>query len=76
MDVLIRGLDSGTLQRLKQRASGHGRSLQAELKAILEAQVSVDKAKARSLAARIRKRIGMRTQTDSGQLQHKGRLSR
>jgi antitoxin FitA len=34
--VLIRNLDAATVERLKERARQHGRSLQAEAKAILE----------------------------------------
>lgn len=34
--ILIRGLDEGTVKRLKERARRNGRSLQAELKRILE----------------------------------------
>ena len=34
--VLIRELDDRTVSRLKQRATGHGRSLEAELRTILQ----------------------------------------
>jgi plasmid stability protein len=33
--VLIRGVDDGVLQSLKERASEHGRSLEAELRQVL-----------------------------------------
>ncbi len=36
-DVLVRGLDLDTIERLQLRAERHGRSLQGELKALLEA---------------------------------------
>lgn len=36
--LLIRDLDAGTVERLKLRAQRHGRSLQGEVKAILEAR--------------------------------------
>ena len=69
-EVLVRDLDAAVVERLKARAAANGRSLQAELKAILEAQAKqVTKAEARALAARIRRRIDMRPQTDSGTLQ-------
>ena len=72
--VLVRNLDPSTIEKLKARAADHGRSLQAELKAILEAQVrQVTKAEAQALAARIRQRIGLRPQTDSGMLQAEDR---
>ena len=48
--------------------------LQAELKAILEAQATqATKAEARVLATCIRQRIGLRPQTDSGMLQAEDR---
>ena len=58
-----------------QTPDQEGRSLQAQLKTILEAQAQlVSKAEARALAARIRRRIGSRPQTDSGALQAEGRM--
>jgi plasmid stability protein len=73
-EVLVRDLDASVVERLKARAAANGRSLQAELKAILEAQATqVTKAEARALAARIRRRIGARPQTDSGMLQAEDR---
>ena len=65
-DVLIRNLDDKILKRLKQRAARDGRSLQAELKAIIERAVMVDVIDARALAARIRERLG--EQSDSTEL--------
>jgi hypothetical protein len=35
--LLVRDLDPGTIERLKLRAQRHGRSLQGEAKAILQA---------------------------------------
>ena len=73
-EVLVRDLDTSVVEKLKARAAAHGRSLQAELKAILEAQArQATKAEARALAARIRRRIGARPQTDSGMLQAEDR---
>jgi antitoxin FitA len=73
-EVLVRDLDASVVEKLKARAAANGRSLQAELKAILEAQArQVTKAEARVLAARIRRRIGIRPQADSGTLQAEDR---
>jgi antitoxin FitA len=73
-EVLVRDLDASVVEKLKARAAANGRSLQAELKAILEEQArQVTKAEARALAARIRRRIGARPQTDSGVLQAEDR---
>ena len=35
-DILIRGLDAETLERLKARARRHGRSLQSEARRLLQ----------------------------------------
>jgi plasmid stability protein len=72
--VLVRDLDDTVVEALKQRAATNGRSLQAELKAILEEQAHMaHKAGARALATRIRQRIAARAQTDSGDLQAEDR---
>jgi plasmid stability protein len=72
--VPIRDLDAAVVEKLKARAAANGRSLQAELKAILEAHArQATKAEARALAARIRRRIAARPQTDSGRLQAEDR---
>ena len=72
--VLVRDLDESVVDKLKERAGKNGRSLQAELKALLESQAElVSKAEARALAARIRRRVGARPQTDSGSLQAEDR---
>jgi plasmid stability protein len=72
--VLVRDLDESVVDKLKERARQNGRSLQAELRAILESQAElVSKAEARALAARIRRRVGARPQTDSGTLQAEDR---
>lgn len=36
-DLLVRGVDDGLVQALKKRAGAHGRSQEAELRAILSA---------------------------------------
>lgn len=74
--VLIRELDATAIDALKRRAASNRRSLQAELKAILEEQAYLtDKAESRALAERIRQHqhIVSRPQTDSGRLQAEGR---
>ena len=73
-EVLVRDLDALVVEKLKVRAAANGRLLQAELKAILEAQArQVTKVEARALTACIRRRIGTRPQTDSGMIQAKDR---
>jgi plasmid stability protein len=67
--VLVRGLDDAIIERLRQRAESHNRSLEAELREILE-QVSrqVDVATTRDLADRIRRTLEGRPHSDSAEL--------
>jgi plasmid stability protein len=51
--------------RLKKRAARNGRSLQAELQAIVERAAMVDVIEGRALAARIRQKLGNREHPDS-----------
>jgi antitoxin FitA len=68
--VLIRGLEQSVVQRLKQRAAAKGRSLEAELRAVIEQAASFDAkfAETRELAARLRRRLAGRTFSDSAEL--------
>jgi antitoxin FitA len=67
--VLIRGLSTETIDRLKQRAARQRRSLQAELKAILEEAVErLDPVSMRELARKIRESNTKKNQTDSAAL--------
>lgn len=65
--VLIRNLHGRTIDKLKVRAARNGRSLQAELRAILEraAEVVIDP---RALAGRIRRELSGRSHADSAAL--------
>lgn len=49
-DVLIRGIDEEVLAKLKKKASANDRSLQAELKSLLEAHAGPDIQEIRSMA--------------------------
>lgn len=71
--VLVRDVAPEAVARLKQRAKSHGRSLQTELKSLLEQAASSDPVEARELAARIRRRLAGRRHTDSARLQAEGR---
>ncbi|THJ25156.1 MAG: Arc family DNA-binding protein [Nitrospira sp. CG24E] len=55
--VLVRQLDSSVVVRLKKRAKEHGRSLQSEVKTILEEAVP-DYEAAWKRIERFRKRLG------------------
>jgi antitoxin FitA len=66
--VLIRGIDTKVVDCLKERAREHGRSLEAELRGILEAAAATDLIDAKVLAARIRRRLSGRVHSDSAAL--------
>ncbi len=63
--ILIRNVDESTLERLKLRAAQNGRSLQAEVKMILDQAAYVDLQTARLSAARIREKLKGRSKSDS-----------
>jgi antitoxin FitA len=68
--VLVRGLDPKVVARLKERARDQGRSLEAELRGVIEqaARLDVDLAETRELAARLRRRLAGRKHSDSAEL--------
>jgi plasmid stability protein len=66
--VLVRDLDSFVVERLKIRARQHGRSLQGEVKAILEAAAPISMSEARSVAEEWQRRLAGRIQGDSSEL--------
>jgi len=66
--LLVRDLDPAVVDRLKQRAKQHGRSLQAEAKAILEAAAVLSIEDARRMAAAWRKRLSGTMVSDSANL--------
>ena len=63
--VLVRDLSNETVARLKDKARRRGRSLQTEMKEILERASRQGTFEARSLADRIRRQLGSRPQSDS-----------
>jgi antitoxin FitA len=71
--ILIRNVDDTVVERLKKRASLNGRSLQAELKIVLEQAAQMDMADAREIAARIRGKFKGRQLSDSAELLHEER---
>jgi plasmid stability protein len=66
--ILVRDLGEETVDRLKARARRQGRSLQAEVKSILEEAAKLDSGDARALARRIRRRFAGRSFADSSEL--------
>jgi len=67
-DVLVRDLNPQTVERLKTRAKQHGRSLQGEVKAILEAVAPLSMSEARGLAEEWQRRLAGQIHGDSSEL--------
>lgn len=72
-EILVRNLDEAVVEQLKTRARSNGRSLQGELKLILEqaarpATLRPARAEYRVLADRVRSALGDRPQADSAAL--------
>ena len=75
--TLVRGLDEKTIERLKERARLNGRSLQQEVKALLErAAETLTMREARRLSDRWSHRLGGCRFSDSAQLIREDRDSR
>jgi plasmid stability protein len=67
--LLVRGVDDEAIERLKRRAESHHRSLEAELRDILEqASRQVDVSLAADLADKIRRKLEGRVHSDSAEL--------
>jgi plasmid stability protein len=64
-NVLVRDLDDDVLRQLKAAAKAHGRSLQAEIHAVLEHATARSLAETRRISARWLKRLGATSHTDS-----------
>ena len=75
--IVVRGLGQKTIERLKERVRLNGRSLQQEVKALLErAAETLTMREARQLSERWRHRLGGRSMSDSAQLIREDRDSR
>lgn len=66
--VLVRNIDTETLNRLKERARRRGRSLEAELRLILTRAAESDPDRFWEIARRVRESIGPGGSTDSTEL--------
>jgi plasmid stability protein len=75
-DILVRNLSDETVEELKRQAEDNGRSLQAEVRMLLESAVQRPKmsmADFRKLAEKLRQEVAGREHTDSGILQAEDR---
>lgn len=66
--VLVRDIEPAVVERLKERAQKNGRSLEAELRAILRCASGVDMAAALAELKRIQADFAGRTFSDSTEL--------
>ena len=67
-DILVRGLDAETVKRLKARATRHGRSLQSEVKMLVERAAGTGGEHAAEVLARWRERFAGRRFAGSAKL--------
>ena len=73
--ALVRDLDDDVYERLKARAAGNNRSLEAELREILVlASTQVSMAAARAASEEMLKRLEGRPHSDSGEILAEERL--
>lgn len=63
--ILVRGLSDRVVARLKAAAKSKGRSLQSEVRDLLERAAATDRAEAARVAARIRASLRGKTGGDS-----------
>jgi plasmid stability protein len=75
-NVLVRDLDGGVLKQLKAAAKAHGRSLQAEIHAVLEHASVRSLAETRRVSGRWLKRLRTSSPTDSAALIREDRDTR
>lgn len=66
--ILVRDLADEVVETLKARAREHRRSLQAEVKLLLEEAVRVDRATARRRIEEVRDELAGRPMSDSAEL--------
>ena len=66
--LLVRDLDPDTVERLKLRAKRHGRSLQGEVKVILQAAASFSMSEAAGVAQQWQHKLAGRSCRDSAEM--------
>ena len=67
-DVLVRDVDAKVLERLKKRAAENGRSLQSEVRSLINSSVEDPKLTDAAVARKIRNALRSRHHTDSAEL--------
>ncbi len=66
--ILVRGLEDDVVDRLKNRATSHGRSLESEARSILESASGFTAEEARQVVKGWQKRLAGRKFSDSVEL--------
>ena len=72
-DLLIRNLESSVIKQLKLRAKQHRRSLQGELKYIVEGATKLSVEEARKISRLWHKKLSGSAFSDSAELLHEDR---
>ena len=72
-DILVRGLDTETVKRLKARAEQHGRSLQSEVKMLVELGAGTGNEQIVAVLKRWEERLAGRRFSNSARLIRKDR---
>lgn len=67
-DILVRGIDAETVKRLKARADQHGRSLQSEVKMLVERAAGVGNEQMAAVLKRWEERFSGRKFSSSARL--------
>ncbi len=73
-NILVRDLSLETIRHLKARAHRNGRSMQSELKNIIEKAAQSESLDTALLSARIRRMLGEKDHSDSAELAEGGGL--
>lgn len=72
-DILVRGLEDKVVARLKARAARNGRSLQGEVKHVLERSAQTPSVEAALQTLRRQRQASGRVHTDSAEIVREGR---
>ena len=71
--LLVRNLDEETIRRLKALAKQHGRSLQGQVKVVLEEAATLPTGEVSTLVEEWQRRLGRRRLSDSAKIIRKDR---
>lgn len=72
-NILVRGLDAETIKRLKAKAKEHGRSLEGEVKMLIERGAGVQREQIAAILNRWETRFAGRRFTSNARLVREGR---